>query len=98
MGYQINFDGAVTAELGQLLHVVQRQLSGHGIHAQTSTDTTASTVQAASAVENCHLTKTCPDTHGGHGIDVIIVIAALVIGIGIGYYFGKRSASSTLKA
>jgi hypothetical protein len=97
MGYQISFEGAATAEVAQLLHAVQSQLKGHGIHAQTPTDT-ASTVQAASTVENCDLTKTCPDTHVGHGPEVVIAIVALVIGIFIGYYFGKRSVSPTLKS
>jgi hypothetical protein len=96
MGYQINFDGAVTAELGQLLHVVQRQLNGYGIHAQTPTDT-ASTVQAASTVENCDLTKTCPETHPGHGpLVVIVAIVALAVGVVIGYFLGKRSGSTTV--
>jgi hypothetical protein len=93
MGYQINFDGSASAELTQLLHSVQRQLNGHGIHAQGPTDA-ASTVQAPSAVENCKLTKTCPDAHGGHVVYIVIItIVALVVGIVIGYLIGKRSAS-----
>lgn len=95
MGYQIDFNGAVTPELGQLLHSVQRQLHLNGMRVQVGAADTAS---GASTSEDCILTKTCPDTHPGHGPDIVIAIVAFVIGIVVGYFIGKRSATAAVKA
>lgn len=94
MGYQVNFNGAVTPELGQLLHAVQRQLNFHGLHVQggSSTDTGSGASTATGCAPG---DKECSNSnHGGHEPSVVVVaVVALVVGIAIGYVIGKRSGS-----
>jgi hypothetical protein len=94
MGYQINFNGALTPELAQLLHSVQSQLNLHGLRVQGGGDTSS----GASTGSNCPPgDKECSDSnHGGHEPSVVVVaVVALVVGIVIGYVIGKRSGSVT---
>ena len=94
MGYQINFSGAVTPELGQLLHAVEGQLNWRGIHAQSGD--TASSASAASSTGAPG--GESADTHSGHEPSVAVVgTVALVVGLAVGYLVGKSSASSSSK-
>jgi hypothetical protein len=92
MGYQINFNGAVTPELGQLLHAVEKQLNWHGIHAQGGDMASSASSTGAPGGVN-------PDTHGLHDPNVVVVGGvALVVGFVVGYVVGKSSASSSSKS
>ena len=100
MGYQNNFNGALTPELARLLHSAPRQLNWHGIHVEAATDTAS----AASTVSNCGPGgKDCANSnHGPHAsyefiVVVVIAVVALVVGITIGYALGKRSGSAATK-
>ena len=94
MGYQINFSGAVTPELGQLLHAVEHQLNWRGIHVQGGD--TASAASAASSTGAPGGEQS--DTHNTHDPNVVVVGGiALVVGFVVGYVVGKSSASSSPK-
>ena len=91
MNYRISFNGVVTSELGNLLHGIEKRLNGYGIHAQTSTDTSASTVASGSTNAPCPKGEICPDgAKGGH--DLIIILVTAVVAGALGYVAGKLGA------
>jgi hypothetical protein len=102
MTYRIGFDGVASAELTHMLRAVQNGLNGSsGAHMLMHVRGEEDTASAASAV----CTKDGKLCAGGKVpieppnivVVALIVVVSLLIGLAIGYRFGKMSAMPTTK-
>jgi hypothetical protein len=73
MSYQIDFTGAASAELTQLLHAVGGQLNGRGLHILGQADAQAQTPSASTVQPRW--TRDCCGCHD----TVIVLVTAVVV-------------------
>jgi hypothetical protein len=107
VSYKIGFDGAVTAELQELLQSVERRVNVWGMHAQTSTGASESTSPPCPTGQTCSDSVKGPhddsvkgphddSVKGPH--DVMVVVVAIVAGAAAGFVAGKRGAKRVLES
>jgi len=93
MSYQIGFNGAASAELSHLLHAVEGQLNGRGLHLLGQADAQAQTASSTSTGQPCDpLSKDCSGSSSG-GHDIVLVVVTAVVAGAAGYVAGKRSSA-----
>jgi hypothetical protein len=95
MRYQIDFNGSATAELTQLLHSVEARLSWQGIRGQGPADSNASRPGVVSA--NPDGVQDQSSGHRNHEHCLVIIIVVAIVGVAVGYYFGRRKRELSVK-
>ncbi len=95
MRYQIDFNGSATAELTQLLHSVEARLGWQGIRGQGPADSNASRPGVVSANPDGGKDQSSGNRIHDHCLFIIIVVA--ILGVAVGYYFGRRKRELSVK-
>jgi hypothetical protein len=87
MSYQIGFDGAVSAELTQLLCAVEGQLNGRGMHILGQSDARAQAQEPSSASTD---RSREPPTKDSCGHCLIIIVVVVIIAVVVGFLVGRH--------
>jgi hypothetical protein len=85
MSYQIGFDGAVSAELTQLLRAVEGQLNGRGTHILSQSDARAQEPSSASTDRSRE-----PPTKDSCGHCLVIIVVVVIIAVVVGFLVGRH--------